>query len=63
MTIPSDPNILFSFLNMKLRDRYDSLDELCDDLDLDRDEIEKVLLSIGYAYDGEKNAFVGFPAV
>ena len=29
MTIPKDPMILLSFLNMKLRDEYPSLEELC----------------------------------
>ena len=31
MTLPEDPMMLFSFINMKLRDNYSSLDELCDD--------------------------------
>ena len=33
--LPSDPDMLASFLNMKLRDQYASLDALCDDLELD----------------------------
>ena len=32
MTLPEDPMMLFSFINMKLRDNYSSLDELCDDM-------------------------------
>lgn len=32
--IPKDPVMLLSFINMKLRDFYPSLDELCTDLDL-----------------------------
>ena len=32
--LPSDPDMLASFLNMKLRDQYASLDALCDDLEL-----------------------------
>ena len=27
--LPQDPAMLFSFINMKLRDEYPSLDELC----------------------------------
>ena len=27
MTLPEDPMMLFSFINMKLRDNYSSLDE------------------------------------
>ena len=37
--VPQDPMMLYSFLNMKLRDQYASLDELCDDLDLPKEEI------------------------
>ena len=56
--LPLNPVMLLSFVNMKLRDRYASLDELCDDLDADRREIEEKLLAIGYAYDSEQNQFV-----
>ena len=27
--LPNDPNILFSYMNMMLRDRYPSLEEFC----------------------------------
>ena len=43
---------------MKLRDFYDSLDALCDDLDVARESLEASLASIGYTYDAEKNQFV-----
>ncbi len=56
--IPKDPAMLLSFLNLKLRDFYDSLDALCDDLDLDRQEIEERLGAIDYHYDERKNRFV-----
>ena len=42
---------------MKLRDEYDSLSSLCDDLEADRSEIEEKLLAIGYGYDERANAF------
>ena len=32
MQLPEDPMMLLSFVNMKLRDEYDSLQALCDDL-------------------------------
>ena len=35
--LPEDPDMLASFLNMKLRDQYSSLDALCDDLELDKE--------------------------
>lgn len=56
--IPQDPAMLLSFLNLKLRDYYASLDQLCDDLDIDRAEIEGKLSKIDYHYDKEKNQFV-----
>lgn len=57
MSIPEDPIMLYSFLNMKLRDEYPSLDALCEDLDVSKDEILKKMKSIGYEYDSERNRF------
>jgi hypothetical protein len=56
--LPKDPVMLLSFVNLKLRDFYGSLDTLCDDLDADRGEIESKLAGIDYHYDKEKNQFV-----
>ncbi|MCI8356826.1 MAG: DUF4250 domain-containing protein [Lachnospiraceae bacterium] len=56
--IPSDPAMLLSYVNLKLRDFYGSLDALCDDLDIDEEEIVGKLASIDYHYDKEKNRFV-----
>ena len=56
--IPKDPVMLLSFINLKLRDYYSSLEALCDDLDIDRGEIEDKLSEIDYHYDKEKNQFV-----
>ena len=51
-------NMLLSIINMKLRDFYGSLDALCEDLDEDKEQIQKTLSGIGYTYDGEKNQFI-----
>ena len=56
--IPNDPYILLSFLNMKLRNNYRSLEALCNDLNVDETEIITKMRSVGYEYDPEKNAFV-----
>ena len=56
--LPRDPAMLLSVVNTKLRDFYDSLDALCDDLDAERECVEKTLADIGYTYDAEKNQFV-----
>ena len=57
MYLPKDPDMLYSMINMKLRDSYDSLDALCDDADVDREEIESILNSAGYFYNADINCF------
>jgi hypothetical protein len=56
-TLPNDPIMLLSFINMKLRDIYPSLDELCDDMEINRAEIEEKLGKAGYEYSAENNKF------
>lgn len=56
--IPGDPNMLLSYVNLKLRDYYSGLEAMCDDLDISAREIEAKLSSIGYSYDSQKNQFV-----
>lgn len=56
--IPKDPVMFLSFVNLKLRDFYDNLDSLCDDMDIDKAEVIEKLSSIDYHYDSEKNQFV-----
>lgn len=55
--IPQDPVMLLSFVNLKLRDYYSSLDVLCEELDIEKGEILQKLGSIGYHYDKERNQF------
>lgn len=57
MELPNDPVLLLSIVNMKLRDYYPSLDALCDDMMVNREELEKKLSDIGYNYDNERNSF------
>ncbi|MBQ1815377.1 MAG: DUF4250 domain-containing protein [Ruminococcus sp.] len=56
--LPKDPMILLSYTNTKLRDDYATLDEMCDDLGIDRTEIEQPLAELGYSYSKELNKFV-----
>ena len=56
--IPKEPAMLLSFVNLKLRDFYKNLDELCEDLDVEKEEIIAKLKTMDYAYDTEKNQFV-----
>lgn len=55
--LPQDPNILYSYLNTKLRDGYSSLDALCDGLDVSQSELTEKLSAAGYAYDPSSNQF------
>lgn len=56
--IPKDPVMLLSFTNLKLRDYYSSLDQLCEDLNVEKETIVDALAKIDYHYDAEKNQFV-----
>ncbi len=57
MNIPQDPVILYSYLNTKLRDQYSSFDALCEDMDLNKEEILSKLAVMDFHYDTEKNQF------
>lgn len=56
--IPKDPVMLLSFMNLKLRDFYSSLDAFCEDMNVDKQEIVDRLSTIDYHYNSEKNQFV-----
>lgn len=55
--IPSDPMILLSYVNLKLRDEYSSFEEMCDRMDIAPSEITEKLASIGYKYNPDNNQF------
>ena len=55
--MPKDPNMLYSYINLKLRDEYGSLDELCSSLDVAPEEILDKLAAAGYEYNAELNQF------
>lgn len=57
MELPEDPMMLFSVINMKLRDCYASLDELCEDMNISKDILIVKLESIGFEYNAEQNKF------
>ncbi|MBZ4683297.1 MAG: hypothetical protein PWP46_668 [Fusobacteriaceae bacterium] len=52
-----DINILFSIVNMKLRDEFSDLDELVKYYDIDKKELEEKLNEAGYHYEREHNHF------
>lgn len=53
-----DPIMLYSVLNTKLRDRYSSLEDLCEDLNVSKEELEEKLKTVGFVYNRERNQFV-----
>jgi hypothetical protein len=53
-----DEHVLLSWTNTKLRDVYEDLNALCEDLEIDRFELEEVLSGIGYVYAVDQNRFV-----
>ncbi|MBE5744039.1 MAG: DUF4250 domain-containing protein [Clostridiales bacterium] len=52
-----DPFLLLSVVNTALRDKYSSLEDYCLSEDANKDDVENLLLSIGYVYDEEDNCF------
>ena len=56
-SLPKDPFMLLSMVNMKLRDKYDSLEELCYELDVNEDDLIKELNEAGFEYYPELNQF------
>jgi hypothetical protein len=55
--LPQDPMMLMSVINMKLRDFYTDLDTLCEDLSIDRKELEEKLGKAGFEYSEENKRF------
>ena len=53
-----DPVMLLGVVNTKLRDFYGSLDEMCEDMQISRAELESDLKTIDYEYDAGRNQFV-----
>ena len=49
--LPKDPMLLLSVVNTKLRDYYHNLDALCDDMNVEKEEIVNTLKTIDYEYD------------
>ena len=54
---PKDPMMLVSWVNMKLRDFYPSLESLCEDLEIDQKELTDQLSQAGFEYNYELNKF------
>lgn len=49
--------MLFSVVNTKLRDEYANLDELCQDMSVNKQQIESKLAEAGFEYNAQQNKF------
>ena len=58
MALPTDPIMLLSVVNLKLRDYFKNLDALCEDLDAAKADLCAKLRAVGYEYDAQRNQFV-----
>ena len=56
--LPNDPVMLLGVVNTKLRDFYGSLEEMCEDMQISREELTEKLASVDYEYDEQRNQFV-----
>ena len=56
--LPQDPVMLMSVINMKLRDFYPDLDSLCEDMEIDRNELESKLAAAGFEYNEDNKRFI-----
>ncbi|MDE6668075.1 MAG: DUF4250 domain-containing protein [Muribaculaceae bacterium] len=57
MHLPEDPNMLVSLVNMKLRDEFPDLADLCLSLGVDEADLKQRLADAGYHYDRNANRF------
>ena len=55
--LPQDPVMLLSYINLKLRDDYENLEQLCSDLEIDQNMIIQKLATIDYVYNIAVNQF------
>ena len=53
-----EKSLLLSVVNTKLRDYYHNLDALCDDMNVEKEEIVNTLKTIDYEYDENRHQFV-----
>ena len=55
--LPKDPMLLLSVVNTKLRDDYDSLEALCEDLGEDEEKLKERLAAVGFVYQPQLRQF------
>lgn len=56
--LPTDPMLLLSVVNTKLRDYYEDIDVFCEDMSIEKDDLIRRLAAVDYEYDPQTNQFV-----
>ena len=56
--LPKDPYILLSFVNTKLRDEFDTLEDLCAAFDVEPQAVSNTLEGLDYRYDPTYHQFI-----
>ncbi|MBQ9444441.1 MAG: DUF4250 domain-containing protein [Lachnospiraceae bacterium] len=56
--LPNDPNMLLSYINTGLRDKYSDLDDMAAAEDFDAHAVSEKLEGAGYSYDSDLKRFV-----
>lgn len=56
--LPTDPIILLSYVNTKLRDEFLSLEDFCQSLDVNEVTLKNTLEKLDYHYSKERNQFI-----
>lgn len=56
--LPKDLILLLSVINTKLRDYYADLDALCEDMNIEKEELVNKLEAVDYVYDAGLNQFI-----
>ena len=56
--LPNDPVMLLSVVNTRLRDQYENLDCFCENHNIEKNKLIKILADIDYVYDEQSNQFV-----
>lgn len=57
-TLPKDPHLLLSMVNMKLRNEFENLEDLAHHYHLDPKEIVNALALHGFHYDHDRHQFI-----
>ncbi|MCR5236719.1 MAG: DUF4250 domain-containing protein [Lachnospiraceae bacterium] len=56
--LPKDPNMLLSYINTGIRDKYSDFYDMADSEGFDGTEVMEKLEKAGYSYDEQANRFI-----